>query len=207
VATHMILEDQTGRLDHEGQVSLQSLGRNARQASELVDGLLEFSRLGKNELQKTHVDVSALAYKIATRLQRAEKDVNVHFDIHPGVSTYADPHVLDVALQNLLENAVKYRAPDREPHIEVGSLINNDEKVYYVKDDGIGFDMRYVDHIFLPFERLHRAVDYPGTGIGLANVRRIVEKHGGRIWASSKPGAGATFFFTLGESAEQKKAA
>src|SRR5256714_10806432 len=193
VATHMIIEDQSEQLDQDGQISLQSLGRNARQASELVDGLLEFSRLGKNELQKTRVDLSALAHQIAFRLQRGEKETSIRFEIQDGLTTYADRNVLDVALQNLLENAVKYRAPEGEPHIEVGSLTQNDETVFFVKDNGIGFDMRFVDHIFLPFERLVRSVEYPGTGIGLANVRRIVEKHGGRILARSKPGAGATF--------------
>lgn len=207
VNAHTIVEDQMERLDEDGKVSLQSLGRNARHASELVDGLLEFSRLGKNDLHRTTLDISALASAISSRIVRHQRDTAVHFQIQPGVKAFADSSVLEIALQNLFENAVKYREPGHEPHVELGCLEKNGEAIYYVKDDGIGFDMKFVDHIFLPFERLHRHSEYPGTGIGLANVRRIVEKHGGRVWAQSSPGKGATFFFTLGESEGSRLAA
>jgi signal transduction histidine kinase len=196
VATYNILEDQMPLLDAEGRESLTSLGRNARQASLLVDGLLEFARLGKNELNRGAVDVTAVAAEVAAQVARSEHEAQPQFEIQAGVTATADWRLLQIVLQNLMENAVKYRSSDI-PKIHVGALREGKTQVLFVRDDGIGFDMKFCEHIFLPFERLHRHVEYPGTGIGLANVKRIVEKHGGRIWAESSPGGGAVFYFTL----------
>lgn len=200
VAAYTVVEDNQERLDEDGRASLQSLRRNARQANDLVEGLLEFSRLGKNELRRSTVNVNELCEGIRSLLQKNEKGLPVHLKVDAELTAFADQHLLEIVLQNLMENAVKYRKKGTEPRLEIGQTSADGGQVYFVKDDGIGFDMKYLDHIFLPFERLHRAVEYPGTGIGLASVKKIIEKHGGRIWAESAPGEGSTFFFTLSQA-------
>ena len=168
----------------------------------MVDGLLEFSRLGKNQLERTAVDLSALALDVGKQIARNNSSVEIVFDIEPGLIVEGDWRILRIMLQNLFENSAKYHRGSRVC-ISFGRTADGS---FLVRDDGIGFDNKFAEAIFQPFHRLHRDVDYPGTGIGLANVRRIVERHGGTIWAEGTPRGGACFYFTLGID-EARKAA
>jgi signal transduction histidine kinase len=191
----MVLEDAPEALDEESRQRLQRLGGAALRMSHLVDDLLAFSRLGRHEVTRLSVNASVIAAGVAEELLA---EYAVRFDIDDGVEVHADPHLLRLVLQNLMQNAAKYASPEREPFVRFGVADTDEGRALFVEDNGMGFDMTYAVKIFLPFERLHQDERIPGTGIGLANVKRIVERHGGRVWAHSQPGAGATFYFTLG---------
>src|SRR5205814_672830 len=163
----------------------------------LIDDLLELSRATRVELRRTPLDLTALAQEIAADLARAEPERRVEWSIAPGLTAYADAALLRAALQNLLSNAWKFTGRHPQAHIEVGRTGPEDEAAFYVRDNGAGFDMAYADKLFAPFQRLHTAEEFSGTGIGLATVQRIVHRHGGQIWAEGNVGSGASFFFTL----------
>jgi light-regulated signal transduction histidine kinase (bacteriophytochrome) len=150
--------------------------------------------LGRQEVRRESVDVTELAHQVTRKLAVAGwpcENANVH--IQPGLRAEADPALVEIVLTTLIDNACKYRTRGEAAHVEVG----RDATGFYVYNRGIGFDMQYVQKVFEPFQRLHRDQEYPGTGIGLANARRIVERHGGTLWAEGVPGEGATFWFTL----------
>jgi signal transduction histidine kinase len=189
----MVLEDAADRLDDESRHNLQRMGIAANKLAALVDGLLDFSRLGRDSVAKQAVDITALAEEIAEQTAGECGEVIVA----PGLKAEGNPQLIKQVLFNLIENACKYVKPGEKPHVEVGAVEQDGEAVYFVRDHGLGFDMAYAAKVFAPFERLHRDEEYPGTGIGLATVKRIVEKHGGQIWVESVPGQGSTFFFTL----------
>jgi PAS domain S-box-containing protein len=200
--SRLVIEDYAHELDEEGLRYLGLVCRNTRQMGELIDGLLAFSGLKQQPLDKRPVDVEALAHEVVDSLT-TEPDgraSGIEVGVLPEAS--ADPMLLRQVLANLLSNAIKFTRDTEERRIEVGSYQDNGVPVYLVRDNGIGFDMRHAEKLFTVFQRLNRAEDYEGTGIGLALVARIVSRHGGRIWADAKPGEGATFFFTLdGEQA------
>jgi PAS domain S-box-containing protein len=190
-----ILIDEYGdRLDDEGR---RMLGRQIEAASRmeaLIGDLLQYSRLGRSDLVRADFDLTRLAREVADEIASRSWGVPVHVEVAPGLRAYADARLLRTVIQNLIENAVKYSVPKGEALVTLS--FEND--AYAVRDRGIGFDMRHADKLFEPFERLHRAADFPGTGIGLANVRKVVQRHGGRTWAESVPGEGSVFYFTLG---------
>lgn len=194
--SRILIEDASERLDDVDKASLERLGAAAHKMAQLVDDLLEFSRLGRSEVMRMPINLADIAADVAGELLQ---QCPAKFTIDPDLPSRADPQLVRVVFYNLLENAFKYSNPDGI-EIQIGKKSTDGETVFFVKDNGIGFDMAYAPKIFLPFERLHRDSEYPGTGIGLANVRRILERHGGRIWAESAPGQGATFFFTLGQA-------
>jgi light-regulated signal transduction histidine kinase (bacteriophytochrome) len=204
--SRILLEDYSDSLDDRAQNYLFRLDAAASRMGQLIDDLLTFSRLGRTVLVRQAIDVTALSEAAATacRFQNPEDDIRI--EIQPEMSASADGLMLGIVLQNLIENAIKYSSKTQGALIQIGCMELDGEHVFFVRDNGIGFDMQYVDRIFQPFERLHREVDYPGTGIGLANVRRIVTRHHGRVWASSQPGEGASFYFTVGESAPSEEA-
>jgi two-component system, sensor histidine kinase and response regulator len=138
-----------------------------------------------------------LARASFTAYKSQNPDTNAMVVIKPGLQACGDPNVLALAIQNLVDNALKYSSKVPSPKIEFGSQVKGEETIYYIKDNGVGFDMKYAPKVFEPFQRLHRDAEYPGTGIGLANVKRVVARHGGHIWAEAAPGVGATFYFTL----------
>jgi light-regulated signal transduction histidine kinase (bacteriophytochrome) len=161
----------------------------------LIDDLLEFSRLGRHEPHRSRVDMAALAHEVAAELAIAGPRAQISIGELP--AALADRSLIKQVWRNLLGNALKFSAKRRDPQVEVGARREAAETVFWVRDNGAGFDMRYADRLFGVFQRLHRAEDFPGTGVGLAIVQRIVVRHGGRVWAEARPEVGATFHFSL----------
>ncbi|HZH97982.1 MAG TPA: ATP-binding protein [Fimbriimonadaceae bacterium] len=194
--SRIIAEDNAETLDDESRENLKTLEAEAGRMAQIISDLLEFARLGRKSMEFVEVDLSTLASKIGDRVRR-QQGVEAEVHVQEGLTVNADPELLELALTNLIDNAVKYSAPKTRPIIEVGSVHRGSSTVYFVRDNGMGLPPEYQHKIFQPFERLHRGADIPGTGIGLANVKRIVERHGGRIWVESQQGLGATFYFSL----------
>jgi two-component system, sensor histidine kinase and response regulator len=193
-----VLESQGDRLDEAGHRYLERVREASQHMSQLIDDVLYLSRVTRAELRDQEVDLSALATLILTRLQESEPGRKVEVRIRPAVLVTGDGQLLRIALENLLENAWKFTAKQPDARIEFGATQASGEPTYFVRDNGAGFDMTYVDRLFGPFQRLHPQAEFPGSGIGLATVQRIVHRHGGRVWAEGLVGQGATFQFTLG---------
>ena len=163
----------------------------------LIDDLLVFSRLGSQEIKKEYVAMGQLATEVCAELKQAAPNRNIECTIQELADSRGDKDTLRLVWTNLLSNAIKYTGPRERAAIEVGSKDEKESIVYYVKDNGVGFDMKDVNKLFNVFERLHSVEEFEGTGMGLANVKRIVERHGGTVWAEGKVGEGATFYFAL----------
>ena len=179
---------------------LMRVRRGAQRMGELIDDLLNLSRITRAEIHNENVDLTALAESVSAGIAEQHPERAVTFEIEPGMQAFSDGRLLRVALENLLGNAFKFSSKTDEPIVSVGTEIKDGERVYFVKDNGAGFDMAYADKLFGAFQRLHSSSDFPGTGIGLATVQRIIHKLGGRIWAVAEVGQGATFYFTLREA-------
>jgi PAS domain S-box-containing protein len=186
-----------GSLDEVSLGHLKTISDAAKEGGRLVDDLLAFSRMSRKEMKKVPVDLAALVEEERRELAPEIGDRSIAWTVGALPEVTADPSLLRLALKNLLSNAVKYTRPRSPAKIEVGARIEGDEVHAWVRDNGVGFDMRYVDKLFGVFQRLHTAEQFEGTGIGLANVRRIVSRHGGRVWAEGKLDEGATFHFAL----------
>ncbi|MDP3288093.1 MAG: ATP-binding protein, partial [Methyloversatilis sp.] len=195
--SRMIEEDYAEKLDDRGRDYLQRIRAATQRMHRLIDDLLGLARITRNEMNRQSVDVSALVRDIAAELMRGEPQRRAEFLIQPSMRVYADANLLRIALDNLLRNAWKFTGRHEAARIEVGCLQRDRELVYFVKDDGAGFDMRYASKLFGPFQRLHSVGDFTGSGIGLAIVHRVVHRHGGRIWAEAEVERGACFYFTL----------
>lgn len=193
-----LLEDYADILDDEGKGYLARIRNATLHMNRLIEDLLGLSRVMKSDFYPQEFDLSAAVSDIAGDITRRTPLENLILDIQQGLMVKADQRLVQIALTNLLDNAWKFTGKKEQPRIEFGAKTDGEQTVYYVRDNGAGFDMAYVDKIFDAFHRLHRMEDYPGTGIGLATVQRIIARHGGRIWAEGEPGKGATFFFTLG---------
>lgn len=192
----MLKEDYTAKLDAEANRIINSISQNAIQMGTLIDDLLSFSHLGRKDLQKTVIDMNELVKGIVKETnQTTENSPHVKIAELPNVT--ADYGLLRQVLFNLISNAFKYSSKKEEPIIEIFSEEKNDEIIFSVKDNGAGFDMRYVDKLFGVFQRLHLKEEFDGTGVGLAIVKRIITKHKGRIWAEGKVNQGAAFYFSL----------
>jgi PAS domain S-box-containing protein len=192
-----LLEDYLDKLDEQGQDYLSRLRAASQKMGELIDGLLKLSRLTRSDMHKEKVDLSALAEEITTRLQETQPERQAEFIISRGLTASGDRQLLRALLENLLGNAWKFTGKRPQARIEFGATHNGDKKVYFVRDNGAGFDMTYADKLFGAFQRLHETTEFPGTGIGLATVQRIINRHGGSVWAEGAVGKGATFYFTL----------
>jgi len=191
-----ILEEEAGpALDEEARKYLKIVRDNSRKMAVLIESLLEFSRLGRRALRPVETDMAALANEAFEELRAGAAPVA--FLVRQMPRSQSDRALMRQVWMNLLSNAIKFSAGKREPAIEIGGANQGAENVYYVKDNGVGFDMRFYDKMFGVFERLHGEHEFPGTGVGLALAQRIVERHGGRIWAEGKVGEGATFYFSL----------
>ena len=193
--SQILLKEHAGQLDEKGLDRLGRVRRGAQRMGELIDDLLKLSRVSRAELKVQRVDLGGLATEVVEALRKQEPERSVTLDIAPNLDAEADPKLLRIALDNLLGNAWKFTARRQAARIEVG---RENATTFFVRDNGAGFDMAYADKLFGAFQRLHDATEFPGTGIGLATVQRVIHKHGGRIWAESAPEAGATFRFTLG---------
>jgi signal transduction histidine kinase len=192
-----IQETQGDRLDATGTRYLDRVREASQQMSQLIDDVLYLSRVTRAELRQQEVNLSDLVELVAGRLREAEPDRAVTIKVRPGVTAAGDGQLLRIALENLLENCWKFTRKQAAALIEFGVTGSGVEPVYFFRDNGVGFDMAYADRLFGPFQRLHLATEFPGTGIGLATVQRIIHRHGGRIWAEGAVGQGATFHFTL----------
>jgi two-component system sensor histidine kinase/response regulator len=195
-----VLESQGDRLDESGQRFLARVREASQHMSQLIDDVLYLSRVSRADLREQEVDLSSLAGLVLSRLKESEPERRVELKIRPGVVVTGDGQLLRIALENLLENAWKFTAKESDSRIEFGMAHASGEPTYFVRDNGAGFDMIYADRLFGPFQRLHPQNEFPGSGIGLATVQRIIHRHGGRVWAEGLVGQGATFHFTLGRA-------
>jgi PAS domain S-box-containing protein len=194
---HVIAEDYAHALDDAGRGHLARIQQAAKRLAQLIDDLLELARIMRVDMHRREVDLSALAHAVARDLQ-AGSERTVRFHIAPDLKARADPTLMTAALGNLLENAWKFTAREPIARIEFDADINGAAPAsFYVRDNGAGFDPTYAGKLFQPFQRLHHPDEFAGTGIGLATTARIIQRHGGRIWAEGSPGLGATFRFTL----------
>jgi light-regulated signal transduction histidine kinase (bacteriophytochrome) len=190
-------EDYAERLDAEGKDALHRVRAAAQKITELINSLLSLSRLTRLDMTVQVVDLSALARSVVGKLQAADPERRVTFEIPSKLDVRGDQRLLAVLLDNLLGNAWKFSSKRENAHIELGVAMSDGKPAYYVRDDGAGFDMTHAAKLFAPFQRLHSVSEFPGTGIGLATVRRIVQRHGGRVWAEGAVDHGAIFHFTL----------
>jgi signal transduction histidine kinase len=195
-----LLEDCNDVLGPEHRDHLRRVRAAATRMAELIDDLLQLSRITRADLERKPVDLSKLARSIGDDLQRGAPARHVEIEVESDLTVSADARLLRVALTNLLDNAWKFTEKKPDGHIQIGAKQHNGARVFFVKDDGAGFDASGAKRLFAPFQRYHRASDFDGTGIGLATVKRVIHRHGGRIWAESTPGQGATFYFTLRDS-------
>lgn len=193
----MLLEDSGHRLDSDGRHYLQVIQENTQKMGHMIDDLLEFSRLGRQEMKLSSFDLGALAAEVFEELRRAEDTRAVQFKLEPLPPARGDRVMLRQVLVNLLSNAMKFTRTKDTAVVQMGGSEQEGENVYYVKDNGVGFDPQYAHKLFGVFQRLHSQEEFEGTGVGLAIVRQIVQRHGGRIWAEAKLGQEAIFFFTL----------
>ena len=195
-----VLESQGDRLDEAGQRFLSRVREASQHMAQLIDDVLHLSRVTRADLRDQEVDLSSIASLILTRLQESEPERKMDAKVRPGVLVTGDSQLLKIAMENLLENAWKFTAKEPESRIEFGMMQAGGEATYFVRDNGAGFDMTYTDRLFGPFQRLHPQGEFPGNGIGLATVQRIIHRHGGRVWAEGLVGQGATFYFTMGRT-------
>ncbi len=202
--SHILLEDHADRLDEEGQDLLRRVREGALRMGQLIDDLLELSRLARAEMNRQRVDLSALARVIVEELERDPSGRAVEFVISESPTADGDARLLEAALRNLLDNARKFTSKEPHPRVEFGATENNGLPVYHVRDNGVGFDPAYSDKLFGVFQRLHAPEEFEGTGMGLATVQRVVERHGGRVWAEGSVGRGATIYFTLSPENRQE---
>lgn len=193
----VLLEDYADKLDEEGKNCLQRIVAASRRMGQIIEGLLNLSRVTHVELHQKRVDLSVLANAIAGELRQTRQDRHVEFLIGEGLVAYGDPQLLYIVLANLLGNAWKFTGNRSHAKIEFGTTQYDGKPVYFVRDNGVGFDMTFAGKLFGAFQRLHPATEFEGTGIGLAIVQRIIHRHGGQIWAEGRVGQGATFYFTV----------
>jgi two-component system, sensor histidine kinase and response regulator len=195
-----LLEAEAGRLQDRSADFLQRIRQATVDMSDLIDGMLALARVARADLRVRPVDFSSIAETVAAQLHESDPARSVDVVIRPHVEGSGDPQLLRVVLQNLLDNAWKFTRTRPAAQIEFGTLHQHSDPTYFVRDNGVGFETAYADRLFKPFQRLHPAREFEGTGIGLATVHRIIQRHGGRVWAESTPGEGATFSFTLGRT-------
>jgi PAS domain S-box-containing protein len=197
-----LLEDYYDQLDEQGRRFLNRIRAAAQRMAELIDDILGLSRVTRGEMRRETVDMTALALVIAEELRSQEPGRRADFVIEPGMVAEGDPALLRLVLLNLLDNAFKFTAGREEAHIEFGTEKIDGRDTFFVRDNGAGFDMDYAGKLFGVFQRLHSLDEFPGTGIGLATVQRIINRHGGEVWGEGEEGRGATFYFTIPESEE-----
>jgi len=195
--SQVLLEDYSDKLDEEGKRSLQRVRAGSQRMGQLIDDLLKLSRVTRGEMRQELVDLSSMAKAALTEFQKSEPEREVECFVAEGVVTHGDGRLLRVVLENLLGNAWKFTVKRSQGRIEFGTTQGDGQKIYFIRDNGAGFDMSFSDKLFGAFQRLHGTNEFPGTGIGLATVQRIIHRHGGKVWAEGETGKGASFYFTL----------
>lgn len=192
-----LLEEYNHLLDEKGRIYLDRVRHEAQRMGFLIDDLLNLSRVTRAEMQHVNVNLTTLAQTIVKRLTEGRQQQQFEIIVEPDLYISGDPALLEIALTNLLDNALKFAGPRPVARVEFGETDIDGNQTFFIRDNGVGFDMEYSQKLFGAFQRLHKQSDFPGTGIGLATVQRIISRHGGHIWAESKPGEGATFYFTV----------
>lgn len=192
-----LLQKYSDKLDDKGKKYLNWVINGAAKMNQIIDDLLHLSRISRQEIHRQDVDLSKAAGSIIAELRQSQPDRRVTIDIKEGITACADPGLIEVALSNLLRNAWKFTSKTENARIEFGAFTKDGKTVYYVKDNGAGFDPNFEERLFLPFHRLHSEQEFEGSGIGLATVERVIRRHGGKIWAEGKTNEGAAFFFTV----------
>lgn len=200
-----LLEDYGDKLDDEARDSLQRIRGASQRMGRLIDEILGLARVTRAELRLQDVDLSAMAREIATELTRTQPTRQVRWEIEDGIQVHADRELMRIALQNLLDNAWKFTSKTADAVIRVGQRQESEGRVCFVSDNGAGFDMAYADRLFGAFQRLHHESDFPGTGVGLAIVQRVLRRHGWPLWAKAALGCGATFFFRIQEQSDERR--
>jgi light-regulated signal transduction histidine kinase (bacteriophytochrome) len=195
-----LLEDYGDHFDKQGRQYLDRVRSETQRMGQLIDDMLQLSRLTRAEMRQEPVNLSGLAQTIAARLQETEPGRQVDFNIQAGLSARGDASLLEAVLSNLLGNAFKFTSQRAQARIEFGQTETHSQRVFFVRDNGAGFDMAYAEKLFGAFQRLHKASEFPGTGVGLAIVQRVIHRHGGRVWVEAVVNDGATFYFTLEEA-------
>ena len=193
----MIMKTASGKLDEMEMEGVKDMVSNAKHMGKLVDDLLDFSRMGRTQLDKTNVSMDEVVKDVVKEIKAADPNSPAQIKVSDLDKVTCDPVLIKQVWINLISNAVKYSRKKEQPVIEIGSTGVNGNQMFFIKDNGAGFDMQYADKLFGVFQRLHKVAEYEGTGVGLALVHRIVTKHGGKIWAEAKTNEGATFYFTL----------
>ena len=195
-----LLEDCFDSLNDEGKDYLKRIQSSAELMAQLIDDMLRLSQITRADMTLDKVNLSEIAQSISTKVKSNFPKRKIKFIIAPGLTVKADKNLLSIALENLFENAVKFTGNVPLALIEFGVTEKDGQKAYIVRDNGVGFDMTYANKLFKPFQRLHTIAEFPGTGIGLASTQRIIQRHGGQVWAEGKVGEGAAFYFTLEEN-------
>lgn len=196
----LLYKHATAALDEKGKRYLKTISDSTKVMGVLIDELLGFSRMGRVEMRRAKTNLKQLVQQEIASLSQDIQGRTIDWKVNPLPEVEADPSMLKLVLQNLISNAVKYTRTRERGEIEIGCSANDNQHIFYVRDNGVGFNMNYADKLFGVFQRLHGSEEFEGTGIGLANVRRIIQRHGGRTWAEGKVNEGATFFFTLERS-------
>jgi len=195
--TRILLGTSAHKLDPDERALFERVLNATSRMNALIEDLLNLARVARSEMHAVPFDLSAFASGIAGEISRAHPEIATSFIIQPGIQAICDSGLIEVVLRNLIDNAWKFSSKSADPTVEFGSTLRDGSRVLYVRDNGVGFDPEYQSKLFAPFQRLHRQEEFPGTGIGLATVLRIIQRHGGWIQAESQPGKGATFYFTL----------
>jgi two-component system sensor kinase len=195
--SRVLMEEYPERLDTEGKRLLNVIRSNSRSLSELIDGLLTFSRLGRQSLDQVDINMEEAAKSAFDEVQEANKERRVSLELQSLPPAFGDRSMVRLVLYNLISNAFKFTRPKHNASIEIGYQDGGNQHTYYIRDNGVGFDMQYSPKLFGVFQRLHNVDEFEGAGVGLALVQRMVLRHGGRVWAEGKVNVGATFYFTL----------
>lgn len=196
--TYILQKQYGGKLDDHARDLMDHIRTSGKRMTELIDDLLNLSRITSSAMHSESVNLAEMAREIVAELRRSAPERDVEFTVPERVEAHGDPHLLRIVLENLLQNSWKYTSQKERAHIEFGEEIKDGQSLYFVKDDGIGFDPAFSDRLFRPFQRLLSAAEFPGNGVGLATVKRVIQRHRGEIWAEAALGKGATFHFTLG---------
>lgn len=195
--SNALLEDYQEKLDEQGKDFLTRMRTASRHMEQLIDDILNLSKVMRSDLNRTSVNLSNIVQRIANELTKSQPERAVTFIIMPGITAQADDNLMEIVLENLLDNAWKFTSKHQTAKIEFGKTYKDGKEIFFVRDDGDGFDMAFAHNLFGAFQRMHTASEFPGTGVGLATVRRIINRHGGEIWAQSEKNKGAVFYFTL----------